>query len=173
MVDPTAQPDDLDYRDIREGLRDRIALLQGILDDTQAKFEAERAKRELEHKKTVDGLKGTLTNYRNMLELEESFVRTMTKQGSKVGPDQTHAVQGALSPARKPPLGDFLISELARHPMLNKEGLRLAAEIAGYFPPNGGGRVIHATIMNLIRAQRVAVDADGKYTARESEKAFL
>src|SRR5258707_1357307 len=67
MADSPAQPDDLDYRDIRDGLRERIRLLQSIVDDAQAKYEAEKAKREIEHKKNIEGLKGTLTNYKNML----------------------------------------------------------------------------------------------------------
>ena len=61
----------------------------------------------------------------------------------------------------KLPLDDFIMGQLQSGPKL-KEELRESAEAAGYFKATATspGRVIHATVLHLVRDRRVAIQPD-------------
>lgn len=61
-------------------------------------------------------------------------------------------------------LPDFLVQETAKRGIASKEDLRLAAVHAGYFPDGeSGGRQIHATLMNLVRGNKIIETQSGRY----------
>lgn len=78
------------------------------------------------------------------------------------------------------PLQDFIVETLNQGPK-NKEQLRESAKKAGYFTDNdsSAGRIIHATVVNLMRSGRIQEGQDGTYIchpgaiAEEAESADL
>jgi hypothetical protein len=68
------------------------------------------------------------------------------------------------SPPPEKPAADFIV-DLARDQRLSKDEIRDALERAGYLRgAETPGRVVHATLVNLERANRIMVDSDGKYS---------
>lgn len=172
MTADSTKPPAAALLDITQGLSERVDLLQEMLDEAQARYEADRAKLEANHKKATESLRAALATYKSMLTLEAGLIsRTRAASGtSSVQPDGMRAVL----PEIKTPLADYLIQDLGRRGPLNKEDLRIGAEREGYFPGGGGGgRAVHATLVNLVRAKRVKVSVDGLYSVSELEKALL
>ena len=166
---------DFDLKDIRAGLRERITLFEEMMSDEQAEFAAEQEKLVTAHKQKIDNYKVTIANYKRMLEIEEGFAKHIEAK-AKVGPKQPNTAgteAKMLIPQALVPLGDFFCAELAQRGNMTKEGLRQLAFDAGYFPTSEGGRATHATLVNLIRAQRVVAVKDGFYAAPEREKELL
>jgi hypothetical protein len=162
-----------EYQDIREELRKRIDLLERMMGTAEAEFAAKQEKAIAAHKATVDGFKATITNYRNMLELEESFAKSVLQAQNTIGQQPGDASVKLTIPTARPSLAQFFISELVLRGPLSKEELRQAGERAGYFEVGGGGRSTHATLENIKRNNRVILGADGKFSANNPEKALL
>lgn len=165
-------PDGDAFRDIRDDLRTRVKKLEAMLEATQAKFVAAQEKALAEHKRETDAFKAAIAGYRRMLDLEETFAKNdVLDPQNKIGP-RPEGVKIAV-PQLQLPLADFICAELSERPSTNKEGLREAAEQAGYFTAGGGGRAIHATVINLLRTKRISVDINGKYSVVKRENVFL
>lgn len=162
------------FNDIRDGLRERITLLEDMASDEQAKFTAEQDKIIAAYKQKMDSYRSTIASYKRLLELEEGFVKHADEISAKIGPKQVGVVETKMPiPPALPPLGDFFCAELIQRGNLSKEQLRQLAFDAGYFPTSEGGRATHATLVNLTRAGRVMALKDNVFSAREREKAFL
>src|SRR5438132_1289517 len=114
--------DDIEFKDIREGLRDRITLFEGIMAEEQEKFTAQQEKAAAAHKQTMDSYKTTILSYKRMLELEEGFAKHVEAKNAKVGPRSEDAPPEAKMPipASRPPLAEFIVSEVAAHPNITK-----------------------------------------------------
>lgn len=73
------------------------------------------------------------------------------------------------------PLADFLIQEAAKRGISSKEDLRLAAVQASYFSNGeGGGRQVHTTLLNLVKANKIKELSEGRYGAyTQRERDFI
>lgn len=166
-----------EYQDIRDQLRKRIDLLDTMMGDAQHKFAVEQEKLISEHKVKIDGFKSLIAKYRGMLELEESFAKSILQAQDLVGPQPEGAKVQMTIPKAKIPLADFLISKIEAKGSMSKEELRAAALEAGYFDEGDtGGRAVHATLINFIRNKRLSVSIDGLYSiaaAQAKEKSLL
>jgi len=160
------------YRDISEELRARIALLEEVMANEQAKFTAEQEKAAAAHKQSMDAIKGALANYRSLLELEQGFAKSMLASADEIGPKQEGQATSVniTLPAAKPPLADFFVKTLAETGPMSKDELRQVAVDAGY---EIDGRHVHATLVNIQRNGRILPTLDGKYAAKKLEKALL
>ena len=62
-------------------------------------------------------------------------------------------------------LSSFLIQQTRKIGRISKEDLRISAVKAGYFSvDDGGGRVVHATLLNLVRSGRLQEYDDSTYS---------
>ena len=134
-------------RDIRADLRDRIAALGGR--ESEIAREHNRRMRELElwWENEIKIVQDERSAAQAMLAIE------MRRHGEieKIGLPQV-------------PLQDFIIQETAKRGIASKEDLRLAATQANYFPDGEtGGRQIHTTVLNLVRANRLMEVQEGRF----------
>jgi len=96
------------FNDIRDGLRERITLIEDMASDEQAKFTAEQDKANAAHKQKMDSYRNTIASYKRLLELEEGFVKHADEISAKIGPKQVGAVETKMPiPPALAPLGDF------------------------------------------------------------------
>jgi hypothetical protein len=145
---------DAPFRDIRADLLTRIARLDEMSNRAQTRFIEKQEKEAAEHKRVMDGFKSALANYRQLLELEESFAEAnVLDVENKVGP-MPEEVKIQM-PVARPALADFFCEKLKHLGPLTKSELRGLAQQAGYFNGDEGGRQTHATLVNIKRNGRV------------------
>lgn len=175
MKNDSVAKDQETISDIRTGLRERITLLEEMSADELAKFNAEQEKAVAAHRKTMDAYKGTISNYKKLLEIEENFYKQRAEMNAKIGPKQAGAIAEAKMaiPEVALSLSDFFCEKLKHFGPLSKEELRALAHQAGYFGDFNGGRQTHATLVNITRNGRINHSSDGRYQLAEREKALF
>jgi hypothetical protein len=148
-------------RDITSDLKERIARLDSFL--------AEAEKQVQEAHKQLDDLKGERGALVRTLEIE------MRRNGvTGPSPVAVPSFQRFLKPnpdaPAKPDLVTFIMDLICLE-RLTKEELRDRAYTAGYFGgEEAGGRVLHATLMNLIKHQRILAKPDGTLEPYPAER---
>jgi hypothetical protein len=153
-------------RDIRDDLRERVKAMDEIIARQQADYEKERDEAEKAFKIKIERLRHALMNYKRMLDLEESIAKMQTKADDGGGE--------AKFPKPKLALADYLCATLADRGAMSKDDLLSTARGAGYYAEGEGGRALHATMVNLVRGNRVIVNDRGLYeVAKVTENALL
>lgn len=135
-------------RDIRADLRDRLTSLDARMSELVREYNREKAeldKRFSEHERSLDDERKAASA---LLMIEER----------RYGEAETAEIKIPTQP-----LADFLIAHAKKHGPTPKEELRNAAALSGYFPDGEGGRTIHTTLLNLVRAGRLIETAEGRY----------
>lgn len=152
-------------RDIRGDLKQRLLMLDQLIAKQQRDFEKQREDLEKDNKIKVEHIKSMYAGIQRLLDIEEKMASKAMENAS--GRPSFEPVQP------KTPLADFLCLSLAEDGPRSKDDLREVAQKAGYFGAGEGGRAIHATLVNLVRANRVVVRDDGQFEAAKLEKALL
>ncbi|MFH6781495.1 MULTISPECIES: hypothetical protein [Methylobacterium] len=141
-------------RDIRPDLKERLAELDSRMSTLVAEYNRRKNELDKEFAERERELNDERSATGALLAIEQR------RHGDATAPSSPTLTMG---------LADFLLNETRKKEMASKDDLRSAAALAGYFP-NGesGGRAVHTTLLNLVRAGRLAEAADGLYYAPES-----
>jgi len=144
-------------RDLRGDLRERLAEL-----------DAQTGSLAHDYNQRIKELQTWYESQVGVVEEERKAVSTMLAIEMR-----KHGEEAPVS-APQIPLADFLIQEAAKRGISSKEDLRLAAVHACYFP-NGesGGRQIHTTLLNLVRAGKLRETSEGRYGIPTGEMSFI
>jgi hypothetical protein len=137
-------------RDIRDDLHERLRMLDGAYADEMARFQEESTNALMRHRHKLGELERARDVIKRLLEFEDRCANT----------EQNISTQ-ETTPSRIP-LMEFLILKIEEEGPLSKLDLHGEAKIAGYFQEIDG-RTFHTTLMNMVRANRVRVDADRCY----------
>jgi hypothetical protein len=144
-------------RDIRDDLRMRLLLVSQKIEAENVRFEAQQQALVHAFKGKIEALKVEAAGLNRLLEVENQ----------RLGEQATSAAA-----ATKPSLPDFMSTVLHERGPKSKEELREMAQQAGYFAnSDGGGRAIHATLVNMMRAGRVLFDqSSAKFMLRKQKE---
>jgi len=137
-------------RDIRQDLRERLAVLNGRHLDQETQYQEARDALENAYRDAVAALVREKVAVQQLLAIEEERVRM------PAGTVDTRKTAHLIS------LADFLVTKVHAHGPMNKGQLRAEADLAGYFAA-GNGRTFHITLMNITKSGRVTVTQDGRY----------
>jgi hypothetical protein len=129
-------------RDIRQDLKERL----GILEARRSELHSE---------------------LKEMDEESATVIRLLDIEDRRFPPEQL----GQTEPEPTVALAEFIFTELGKRP-LGKDEMRPVAERGGYFKDTESpGRVLHLTLVNMERANRIRVREDGKYEQARREPA--
>jgi hypothetical protein len=172
MTVTISKKDAAPFRDIRADLRTRIVRLEEMSNRAQAKFIETQEKAAADHKRAMDSFKAAVANYRQLLELEESFAEVNVLDiNDKIGP-MPEEVKIQM-PVARPALADFFCDKIKHLGPLTKGELRGLAQQAGYFNGDEGGRQTHATLVNIKRTGRVNELEGARFELVEKENASV
>jgi hypothetical protein len=145
-----------ELRDICADIRARVTMLEDVMRKEEERFQKEQEKAATEHKERMDGFKDALRGYRNMLVLEEAFAKLKMSSTTedRIGPMPEVKIP---LPVQRAPLAEFFIAQIKEKGPRSKEELRQAAQAAGYFENDGGGRATHVTLANITRSRRLTL----------------
>ena len=138
-------------RDIRNDIKERLDEATARRTKIVAEFEQQQQALVMRRTSALSGLEREIATLQNLFDIESR----------RMGP----TVTGPGVPAHQPtlPLADFIVNTTIQTGPRTKDELRALAERAGYFPEGIGGRTIHATTMNLLRANKLAEDEHGRF----------
>lgn len=137
-------------RDIREDLRERLALAKKRANEIDSKFEAD-----------LEAVKVRYKIERVEAEAEFRSLRTLL-----FAEERRHGASVQQPTAELPPLplADFLEDLIRIKSPRTKNEFREEAITAGYFPDGENtGRMIHMTLLNITRSGRIRDMGDGTY----------
>lgn len=135
-------------RDIRADLRERLASLDARLSDLVRDYNREKAELDKKFAEQERGVEEERKAASALLAIEDR------RYGEASAPQVAIPTES---------LTDFLIRHVTAEGPILKEDLRNAAGFRGYFPDGEGGRTIHTTLLNLVRAGRLTETPDGRY----------
>jgi hypothetical protein len=145
-------------RDIRQDLRERLAQIDARSADWFGEYDRKLEALSREHREMVSSLDREREAVKQMLDIEEA------RQGVPAGLIESRKT------ARLVALPDFIITSVRAHGPIDKDQLRSVIEAAGYFA-EGNGRMFHTTLMNITKAGRLSLLADGRYALPSERKA--
>ncbi len=152
-------------RDIRDDLRERLAIAEASLQATSNEFDAKRQALEIEYREKIARFDRERAALLALLDVEN------VRGGGN--PEQT-AVNLKKSGGFRLPLAEFFITAVHSSGALTKDELREKAESAGYFADgDSGGRTTHTTLMNLVGAKRLYRDDAGSYLPIKGRRLLL
>ena len=136
-------------RDIRPDLKERLS----ELDTRMSTLVAEYNRRKNDLDKEFAAREADLNDERHAA--SALFQIEQRRHGEANAPSAPNLTLG---------LADFLIREATKRGPMQKDDLRAAAVLAGYFPEGeSGGRAVHTTLLNLVRSGRLGETNDGLY----------
>ncbi len=151
-------------RDITDDLKARLAMIEAQAKAENVEYEAAAKALADKHDAAISELKGQWEAIQRGLQLE------MRRLGRSADSPAPAANQQAPSVS----LDDFMVSIVEKFGMAAKENFRNEAVHAGYFQPGEtGGRQIHATLLNLVRAGRVRQIGPDTYAPANKPGEFL
>lgn len=117
--------DQTTMRDIREDIRERLALVERKIADFQRALQQQE-------------------------EIKASYERILALEEARAGFRALNVTQGET----KPPVADFIIGLLRGRPR-TKDELTQQAEQAGYYADGSVGRAVHMALVNMERSGRI------------------
>ena len=143
-------------RDIRNDLRERLAVIDGMQADEASRYFDERMRIDNDHARALEAFEKERAVIKQLLAIEE-------RRGSLP----------TIPTSFKSPLQDFLITNIKMFGPMNKSELRAAVETAGYFEDDeANGRTFHTTLMNITKGGRLQQLPDGRYAVPDLEGLF-
>lgn len=139
-----------EVRDIRDDLIERLE--KANADMAMAKTNHDIERRELEQRFNQQFIA--------ISERQKALGTLLDDENSLLG--NRREVQHEVKPFQLP-LPDFILNILSAAGSMSKDEIKDAAERAGY---ESAGRMVHATLMNIVKSDRVLLLADGQYHVR-------
>jgi hypothetical protein len=137
-------------RDIRPDLKERLGLIGAQTQAEHVEYERDLKSLQDRHNSRLQELKADWDSINNLLISENK------RHGGSA--DQPTESAGAAAPTM--PLDDYLVERVREHGVRSKADLKADAEAKGYAPRGEGGRKVHFTLLNILRARRL-VQAEG------------
>jgi hypothetical protein len=143
-------------RDIRNDLRERLAVINGMQADEESRYFDERMRIDNDHARALESFERERSVINQLLAIEE-------RRGSLP----------TIPTSFKSPLPDFLITNIKMFGPMSKNELRAAVESAGYFEDDeANGRTFHTTLMNITKGGRLRQLPDDRYAMPDLEGLF-
>lgn len=138
-------------RDIRSDLKERLSAIDERMSELVREYNRDK-----------ENLDRAYAEQEKFLEQERTAAAAMLAvEQKRYGEDPPNNAGSVTSNVQ---LSDFLINQIKARPGIPKEELRKLAEENGYFAEGeAGGRSIHTTLMNLVRAKRITAVGDNHY----------
>ena len=138
-------------RDIRSDLKERLSAIDERMSELVREYNRDK-----------ENLDRVFAEREKFLEQERAAAAAMLAVEQKRYGEEPSNNEGLATSNIQ--LSDFLINQIRARPGIPKEELRKLAEANGYFSEGeAGGRSIHTTLMNLVRAKRITAVGDNHY----------